>query len=145
MSRKQRTPAPIRGGSLPAEPARGELTDNPMNASEEAYARHLEAETQAGRVLMWAREPVTLRLAKGCRYLPDFMVVSADNRIEFHEVKAGGAAKVNSKWRHPHRDGIVKIKVAADKFPFRFILASPCKGGWTISIVGRSSFDSEPI
>ncbi len=94
-----------------------------MNKTEAAYADHLEMQRLAGEVLWYAYESVTLKLADDCRYTPDFAVVRADMSLEMHEVKGF--------WRD---DARVKIKVAAEKFPFAFIAVTqvPVRqgGGW---------------
>jgi hypothetical protein len=53
---------------------------------------------------------MTLKLAKDTRYTPDFMVMNANGEMEAHECK--------SIWRD---DAKIKIKVASEKFPFRFV------------------------
>ena len=52
------------------------------------------------------------------------MVVRPDGTLEFHEVKGF--------WRD---DARVKIKTAADKFPFVFIAAKQTKTGWEIETI----------
>lgn len=91
----------------------------PMNRSEARYAREvLEVRRLAGEILHWEFEPVKLRLAKATFYTPDFLVLSADRTIEFHEFKG-----------HWQDDARVKIKVAASQFSFwRFIAVQRKKG-----------------
>lgn len=86
-----------------------------MNKLEADYAAHLESLRRNGEIAMWMYEPLKLNLAPGqaCSYTPDFMVVSRDNVLELHEVKGF--------WED---DARVKIKVAADKFPFVFVAVS---------------------
>lgn len=81
-----------------------------MNSTEIAYCRILELQRANGTIKEWWFEAITLKLAADCRYTPDFMVQMPDDTIEFHETKGG-------IWRDDSR---VKIRVAADKFPFRF-------------------------
>lgn len=94
-----------------------------MNKTEARYAAHLETLKQTGEVLWYAFEGVTLKLASDTRYTPDFVVMRAGGDIEFHEVKGF--------WRD---DARIKIKVAAEKFPFRFLAiterAKKLGGGW---------------
>ncbi len=103
--------------------ALGRLKTGEMNKTEAAYAGHLELRRRAGEVEAVWFEGITLKLAEGCRYTPDFLVMLADGRLEAHEVKGF--------WTD---DARVKIKVAASKFPFRFVAlkALPRKagGGW---------------
>jgi hypothetical protein len=94
-----------------------------MNRTEAAYSELLEARRLAGEIRAWWFEAVTLKLAHDCRYTPDFLVQLADGALECHECKGF--------WRD---DARVKIKVAADKFPFRFVAVKKLRkkdgGGW---------------
>lgn len=96
-----------------------------MNRTEAKYAAHLEGQKVLGTVLWFSFEAVTLKLAKDCRYLPDFIVMRSDGLLEVHEVKGFWAEAAK-----------VRIKVAAAMFPFRFIAvhAKPKKdgGGWRV-------------
>lgn len=105
--------------------ALGRLKAGAMNKTEAAYAAHLELLKRAGAV-QWIRfEGLKLRLADATFYTPDFAVMAADGVIECHEVKGF--------WTD---DARVKVKVAADQYPFRFlaIKALPKKqgGGWAV-------------
>lgn len=105
--------------------ALGRLPAGTMNKTERSYAGHLEQQKQAGKVLWFAFEGVKLRLADNTFYTPDFAVMAADGVIELHEVKGF--------WTD---DARVKIKVAADKFPFRFMAmksrTQKAGGGWEV-------------
>lgn len=107
-----------------------------MNRTEAAYAAHLEARKLAGEIVHYAYEPIKLRLAVLTFYTPDFMVVTAESEIEFHETKGS--------WKAPHQDDAkVKIKVAAELFPeFTFLSAEvvPKKkgGGWKMTTFSRT-------
>lgn len=90
-----------------------------MNKTEAAYERHLYALVEAGEVLWYRFEPMRLRLANGAYYKPDFGVKLRDGSLEFHETKG--------HWREAAR---VRIKVAAELFPFRFIAVTRNGGGW---------------
>lgn len=92
-----------------------------MNKLEAAYAQHLQLQVLAGRYREWHFEAVKLTLANGllCTYTPDFMVIRSDNVVEFHEVKG-----------HWEDDARVKIKVAADRFPFVFLGITRNRGEW---------------
>lgn len=81
-----------------------------MNKTEAEWAALLTARKQAGDVLWFAYEAVTLKLATGARYTPDFAVMLADGELELHEVKGFWAEAAK-----------VRIKVAAELFPFRFV------------------------
>lgn len=100
-----------------------------MNKTEEAMAEHLKILVKSGEVLAWWFEGITLRLAKATRYTPDFLVMMADATLECWEVKG-----------HWEDDARVKIKVAAEHFPFTFKAFSPKPkrdgGGWKIEEFG---------
>ncbi len=103
--------------------ALGRLKTGAMNKTEAAYGAHLEMQKHAGLVLWYRFEGIKLRLADNTFYTPDYAVMLADGSMECHEVKGF--------WQD---DARVKIKVAADLYPFRFIAvtAKPKKagGGW---------------
>lgn len=96
--------------ALVKKPRRGKKA----NKTERAYALQLEALKQGGNIMHYEFESVTLKLADGTRYTPDFFVVVKDHfacYFEFHEVKGG----------HIWDDSKVKFKVARKMFPwFKF-------------------------
>lgn len=98
-------------------------TPGQMNKLEAAYAERLRIQQAAGEIAEFAFEAVTLKLAADCRLTPDFFVVMPDGVVEFHETKG-----------FMEGDAAVKLRVAADKFPFRFKLvkqrAKRDGGGW---------------
>lgn len=117
---------PVSGVQLP--PARGRAvrrTSGEMNKTEALYASHLDKLQAAGDIAAWWFEVVTFRIAPDCRYTPDFLVMMPDGIIEVHEVKGF--------WED---DALVKIKVAAQMFPFRFVaihsVAKKDGGGWKV-------------
>lgn len=83
-----------------------------MNGYERDYAAVLRGRMACGDIVGFWFEGLQLNLAPKlkCTYTPDFMVQLPDGTIEFHEVKG--------RWED---DARVKIKVAADKWPFRFV------------------------
>lgn len=103
--------------------ALGRLPVGSMNKTETAYSTHLNLLQAAGEILWHRFEGLKLRLADNTFYTPDFAVMAADGVIECHEVKGF--------WED---DARVKIKVAADQYPFRFIAiraeAKKRGGGW---------------
>jgi hypothetical protein len=99
-----------------------------MNRTEEKYAWILEGRKLAGELQWYDFEKVTLKIGNDCRYTPDFFVVNRDGEVEFHEVKGS----------FMRDDAQVKIKVAAENFPFRFFLAKLIKGGWDIKEIKRA-------
>lgn len=119
-------PTRIEGAKLPA--ARGRAvrrTSGEMNKTEAAYAAALDLRIIAGELAAWWFESITFKLAPDCRYTPDFVVMLPDGIIEVHEVKGF--------WED---DALVKIKVAAQMFPFRFVaihaVAKKDGGGWKV-------------
>lgn len=98
--------------------ARGRQPVRGMNKTEAAYDAHLQALHAAGDVLWHRFEPLKLRLADGSYYKPDFGVLTRDCLFEIHETKGF--------WREAAR---VRIKVAAELFPFKFIAVTRTKGG----------------
>lgn len=90
--------------------ALGRMKAGRMNNTEFAYSKVLELSKASGRVLWYSFEGITLRLADRTTYTPDFIVMLENGEIEVHEIKGF--------WTD---DAKVKIKVAAEKFPFRFI------------------------
>lgn len=107
--------------------ALGRLKTGERNKTEAAYETMLEHMRVAGDVLWYRFEGVKLRLADNTFYTPDFAVMLSSGQMEMHEVKGF--------WQD---DARVKIKVAAELYPFRFIAAVPRKksegGGWTIEV-----------
>lgn len=103
--------------------ALGRLKVGAMNKTEARYAAHLESLKHAGEVLWYRFEGLKLRLADSTFYTPDFAVMLADGQMEMHEVKGF--------WTD---DARVKIKVAAEMYPFAFIAikALPKGQGWEV-------------
>ncbi len=104
---------------LPSLTAHGDVSravHHGMNRTEARYADHLDSDPN---VVWWMFEPLSLRLAEGTFYRPDFAVLFADGRLEFHEVKGF--------WRD---DARVKIKVAASLFPVPFIAVQWMDSEW---------------
>lgn len=116
---KEQVPPPKRQTSKERYEALGRLKEREMNKTERAYAAKLETEKMAGLILWYEFEPLKLRLADGCQYEIDFLVLTADRSLEVHEVKG--------YWTD---DALVKIKVAAEKFPFRFVAIQYIKKEW---------------
>jgi hypothetical protein len=99
--------------------ALGRLKQGAMNKTEAAYAQHLRMREMAGEVAWYRFEGIKLRLADNTFYSPDFAVMLADGSMEIHEVKGF--------WTD---DARVKIKVAAELYPFRFVAIKLVKGKW---------------
>lgn len=103
----------------PAAFALGRLKEGEMNKTEALYAKFLEIQKFSGEVLWYRFEPLNLKLAPKCYYRVDFMVMFKTGQIEFHEVKGF--------WQD---DALVKIKTAAEIFPFRFRAVRLVGGNW---------------
>lgn len=105
--------------------ALGRLKTGAMNKTEQAYERDLRDAKSLGDIVWYRFEGVKLRLADNTFYTPDFAVMASDNVMECHEVKGF--------WTD---DARVKIKVAAEQYPFRFkaVKAKSKKdgGGWAV-------------
>ncbi len=97
-----------------ARRAAGRLKTGERNKSEAAYESYLTGMLYLGEVMWFRFEGVKLRLADNTFYTPDFAVMRADGQLEMHEVKGF--------WED---DARVKIKVAAEQYPFRFIAVKP--------------------
>ena len=88
-----------------------------MNRLEAAYGQQLELRKAAGDILWWEFEAIKLRLAPSTFYTPDFFLMLADGELQVHETKG-----------HWEDDARVKIKMAAQLFPFRFFGVTRGKG-----------------
>lgn len=107
------------------------------NKTEERFRlAYLEAWKATGEIAKFAFEAITLKVANGCRYTPDWYVWPTMNTPlengypmpRFYEIKARKMI-----WD----DAIVKLKVAAALYPeYEFYLcAYDRKTGWTIERV----------
>lgn len=105
--------------------AAGRLKVGQMNKSEQAYAAYLGQLQAVGGILWHKFEGMKFRLADNTFYTPDFMVMQPDGQLEAHEVKG--------YWQD---DAKVKIKVASDIYPIKFIAikarAKRDGGGWQV-------------
>lgn len=96
-----------------------------MNKLEAKYAGVLELRKKAGEIAAYWFEGLKLRLADRTFYTPDFVVQLADGSLELHETKG-----------FMRDDAAIKLKVAAETFPFRFVLVTWSKGGWVFKEIG---------
>lgn len=107
--------------------ALGRLKKGQLNKTEQAYQDHLEQLKSAGLIAWYKFEGVTLRIAEGASFTPDFLVMLPDGQLEFREVKGF--------WREAAK---VRMKVAASLFPFKFMAvkqrAKKNGGGWDIEV-----------
>lgn len=102
-----------------------------LNSTEAAFKAHLESVHSGATRMIIGSQNITLKLANGVRYTPDFNVTdrSGDALPEFYEVKG-----------FMRDDAAVKIKVAAALYPqFLFFLvtkrAKKLGGGWDVQEV----------
>lgn len=95
-----------------------------MNKLEAAYDEHLQLLQREGRVVWYRFESVKLKLAKNTHLTVDFFVMNAAGELEAHEVKG--------YWEE---DARVKVKVAAEMYPFRFLAIQRADdGGWQTEV-----------
>ena len=122
---KQRKPAAKQNGTQRMQ-ALGRMKTGQMNKTEERFAQMLELERYAGRVKWWKFEGIKLMLAKNTSITVDFAVLPDTGILTMIDVK-GSKAMVTD-------DARVKMKLAAELYPFVFKLAYPrAKGeGWDI-------------
>jgi len=92
-----------------------------MNKLEAAYGEHLERRRAAGEIAEWRYESTKLRLADGAWYTPDFRVVLPNGEVEFHETK--GFMREAAR---------VRLRVAAEMHPFRFLLVKRAGVEWSV-------------
>ena len=106
--------------------ALGRLKVGEMNKTEAAYGAVLEQRKRIGEVAWYRFEGLKFRLADKTFYTPDFAVQLSDGSLEAHEVKGG-------VWED---DARVKIKVASEMYPIRFVAvrkqAKKDGGGWEL-------------
>jgi hypothetical protein len=96
-----------------------------MNKWETQYAEFLTLQRAAGVIQWFAFEWIKLRLASGAYFKPDFAVVK-EGQLSFHEVKGF--------FREAAR---VRIKVAAEHFPFPFYAVTKKGGVWQYEEIGE--------
>jgi len=100
--------------------ARLNHTPGKMNKLEADYALQLKALRAIKAITDFKFESVKLRLANLTTYTPDFLVIGANGEVVYHEVKGF--------WMD---DARVKIKVAAEQYPwFHFVAITRKKGKW---------------
>jgi hypothetical protein len=97
--------------------ALGRLKSGEMNKTEKSYSDHLALRQLAGEIIWFKFEAIRLVLAERTTYAPDFLVMLADGELQAHETKGSRAIFMD--------DARVKLRVAAEQFPFRFVVAYP--------------------
>jgi hypothetical protein len=108
--------------------ALGRLKQGQLNKTEELYAQRLELLKRAGEIIWYKFEGVKVRLADNTFLTVDFAVLTAAGFLEMHDVKGAKAVFTD--------DARVKMKVAADMYPFIFKAVYPRSkrdgGGWEV-------------
>lgn len=98
--------------------ALGRLRAGQKNKTEEAYGKHLETLFYLGEISWYRFEAIKLRLADNTHLLIDYAVMRTDSGIlEMHDCKGGLGVYMD--------DARVKMKVAAEMYPFVFKIAYP--------------------
>lgn len=92
--------------------------------AETRYAAILESQRRAGQIDAWRYEAVTLTLADGCRYTPDFLVIER-GRMTLIEVK--GFMREAARLR---------LRIAVEQYPHF---------GWCLIWAKRSGFEPERL
>jgi hypothetical protein len=90
-----------------------------MNGLERDYATRLMKLEHQGEIEKYWFESFKIRLADKTWFTPDFLVLTKEGFLEFHETKGFMLDDAN-----------VKLKVAAESWPFKFILVKKLKGNW---------------
>lgn len=123
---KSKTPAPKQSTSKAKLHALGRKKKGEMNATEARFANYLRGLEITGEILWWRHEGIKLQLADNTTLNVDFNVMYADGLLVMIDVK--GAKAIIEE------DAKVKMKVAAEQFPFVFRYAFPRQkkggGGW---------------
>ena len=112
--------------------ALGRLKTGQMNKTEALYADHLELRKRDGDVVWWKFEGIKLRLADNTFLTPDFSVMLRTGIMQLHDVKGFMMDDAN-----------VKLKVAADQYPFQFFVVRKSKIGWKISQIGANDVQED--
>lgn len=109
--------------AAPVASTAGAKKSRGMNGLETAFSYELEAQKQAGEIAWWGFESLRFRLADGAWYKADFIVLYPSGELIVVETKGF--------WRESAR---LRIKVAADRHPFKFVAMRKKKakdgGGW---------------
>jgi hypothetical protein len=102
-----------------------------MNKVEKEFSLLLESLRAVGEVLDWGFEKIKFKLADNTYFEIDFYYVKSDLSLHLVECKAAWKQKDGSYKAHWEDDARVKIKVAAQQFPFfRFHGAAKAPAGW---------------
>lgn len=105
--------------------ALGRLKVGERNKTEAAYEQTLELLKRAGDVAWYRFEGIKLRLADKTFLTPDFAVMRGDGTMEMHDCKGFFM-----------EDAKVKMKIAADTYPFKFFVVRKKGSGWEYEQIG---------
>jgi hypothetical protein len=115
---------------LLAARAKGRLKPGELNKTEAKFELHLRAQLQAGEILWYGIQNITLKLAPSTHLRIDFFTLDKIGELHAIDVKGG----------YMQDDSLAKIKIAAAMFPFRFFLARQCLvkdgGGFSLEEIG---------
>lgn len=130
------TPVGVLGGMQTPAPGKGRIRQNAagLNRTEAAFLLHLQSNVCPSATIY--PQAITLQLANGLRYTPDFVSVTYAFTPE----------SILSEWRawevkgFARDDAVAKLKMAARVFPaitFHLVTKLPKKqgGGWSIQRV----------
>ncbi len=93
--------------------------------AEARYADILDNQKRRNIIRDWSYEGVTLKLADGVRYTPDFLVTENDGRMTLIEIKG-----------HMREAARVRLKVAVDRYP---------GFGWYLIWAKKGKFDPQRL
>lgn len=100
-----------------------------MNKGETRYAQWLDLQQKVGDVKRWYFQALTFKLAKDCRYTPDFLVFRGDAQICV-DVKGLKRKPDGTQTYWATEDSRIKIKVSAKMFPmYKWVIAFPLQNG----------------
>ncbi len=115
------------------------------NKLEAAYEAHLETLYRAGLIQGYRFEGIKVKLADNTFFTPDFVVYAADGVVELHDTKGTTTKKtakgpVKAPWCE--EDAKLKLKIAAELFPFRFCIIFKTSEGWQRQDFGNPDLPS---
>jgi hypothetical protein len=118
-SYRKRTAQPIAAKPVTA---RGQLKPRTKNKTETRFEEEfLKPRLHTREILWYDYECWSFRIGDDCRYYPDYPTLLADGELVIYEVKGAKAIFQD--------DAKVKMRACAERYPMRFILALPVKGG----------------
>lgn len=98
-----------------------------MNKTEAAFSLRLMAQKQAGEIIRWDREGITLRWPDGMAYTADFAVMKPMGGLEY----CPALILVEVKGAFIEGDALVKFRAARAYWPeFQFEMHQFKKGQW---------------